>query len=112
VVFSAFVETGQFNERRTYIHIPDSFLTGGKTSSDYARCSSGYCDSTARLTVAGRRLAVCTTSDLVRLDPAIQISTIKMDPPTFSHHDEFASVDQVLYRLLRATYIGGCVFDG
>jgi hypothetical protein len=112
VVFSAFVETGQFNEILTYIHIPDSFLNGGKTSSDYARSSKGYCDSTARMTVAGQRLAVRTTSDLVRLDPAIQISPIKMDPPAFSHHDEFASVDQVLYRLHRATDVGRCVLDG
>jgi len=44
--------------------------------------------------------------------PAVQIASIKMDTPAFSHHDEFASVDQVLHRLHRATDVGRCVLDG
>ena len=35
-----------------------------------------------------------------------------MDTPAFSHYDEFASVDQVLHRLHRATDVGRCVLDG
>jgi hypothetical protein len=50
-------------------------------------------------------------SDFVGLDPAIQIAPIKMDPATSSYNDEFASVDQVLNRLLSAPDVGCGVFD-
>jgi hypothetical protein len=50
-------------------------------------------------------------SDFVGLDPAIQIAPIKMHPPASSDDDEFPPVDQMLYRLLGATYVVGCIFD-
>jgi hypothetical protein len=50
-------------------------------------------------------------SDFVGLDPAIQIAPVEMNAPASTYDNEFTTVDQVLYSLLGATDVGGCVFD-
>jgi len=45
-------------------------------------------------------MAATKKSDLVGLDPAVQVSTIKVYAPTFTYYNQFPFVDHVLNCLL------------
>jgi hypothetical protein len=45
-------------------------------------------------------MAATKESDFVGLDPAVQVSTIKVFAPTFTYHNQFPFVDHGLNRLL------------
>jgi hypothetical protein len=54
---------------------------------------------------SGSRKPLDYASHFICLDPAIQIRAIEMHSPTFSHHHQFSSVNEMLDSLLGPAYV-------
>jgi hypothetical protein len=51
------------------------------------------------------------SSNLIRLDPPIEITAVNMHAPTLANYDEFPLVDQMLNGLLTSANIRSSLFD-